>query len=152
MTDARVEAPAWWSTDEWATPQEEVDRFEQEFGVFALDPCATASNARGEAYYDQEMNGLAQAWFGRVWLNMPYSDPGPWLQKAVQEWQAGRVELIVACLPAATDTAWFHDWVLPYAELRFRRGRIRFLDWTGRPRGTPKAGTIYAVYRRKDLP
>lgn len=99
-------------------------------------------------YYDKAANGLEQAWYGRVWLNPPYSDPKPWCQKAVAETQAGRAVVVVALLPAATDTGWFHDWVLPLAEVRYRRGRIRFLGWMGTPIGMPKHGNIIAIYRR----
>jgi phage N-6-adenine-methyltransferase len=141
--------PDWWTSDEWETPEDEVRLFEQEFGLFDLDPCAREASCKAQEYFTQADNGLARVWYGKVWLNPPYSDPGPWVQKAVESVQRGEAELVVACLPAATDTAWFHDCVLPYAEIRFRRGRIRFLGWAGQPLGTPKAGTIYAIYRRR---
>lgn len=146
MTD--VEKPAWWTSDEWETPPEEVARLAAEFGPFDLDPCAREETCRARLYFNKEDDGLAQAWEGSIWLNPPYSDPGPWCQKAVEEIQNKHAHVVVACLPAATDTAWFHTWVLPYAELRFRRGRIKFLGWQGTPIGSPKAGTIYAIYRR----
>lgn len=31
-------------------------------------------------------------------------------------------------LPARTDTKWFHEWVLPYAEIYFIKGRLKFGD------------------------
>jgi hypothetical protein len=53
-------------------------------------------------------------------------------------------------LPASVDTGWFHDLVLPYAEVQFVRGRVRFIGWEGTPIGSPKAPSILAVYRRVD--
>lgn len=139
--------PDWWTSDEWETPQAIVDGLEQEFGPFDLDPCAREETAKAPLYYTKEDNGLLQPWQGKVWLNPPYSNPKPWCQKATDETQAGRADLVVALLPAATDTGWFHDLVLPYAEVRYLRGRIRFLGWMGTPIGMPKAGNILAIYR-----
>ena len=140
--------PEWWSSDEWTTPQEIVDELAVQYGPFDLDACARADTAKAPLYYAQEHDGLQQAWEGRVWLNPPYSKPGPWCQKAIEETQAGRAELVVALLPAATDTGWFHDYVKTHAELHFRRGRIKFLGWRGTPIGSPKQGSIIAIYRR----
>ena len=33
---------------------------------------------------------------------------------------------VVCLLPARTDAGWFHDYVLPHAEVRFIRGRLKF--------------------------
>ena len=33
---------------------------------------------------------------------------------------------VVCLLPSRTDTQWWHDHVLPFAEIRYLRGRIRF--------------------------
>lgn len=29
-------------------------------------------------------------------------------------------------IPARTDTRWFHEYVYPYAEIRFIKGRLKF--------------------------
>ena len=57
---------------------------------------------------------------------------------------------MVLLLPASTDTGWFHEFVLPNANIEFRRGRIRFLGWDGVPMGSPKAGSIIAVSTRPE--
>lgn len=141
------EKPPDWTTDDWATPPEIVGEFEAEFGAFHLDVCAKPETAKAPEYFTRQEDGLARPWFGRAWMNPPFSDPSPWLKKAIQETQAGRCELVVALLPAATDTRWFHDLVLGRAEVRFRKGRIKFIGWMGTPIGSPKAGTVFAIYR-----
>ncbi len=140
--------PAWWTNDEWQTPDAIIHAFEQEFGAFDLDPCATDASAKAEEYYTLAEDGLRQPWFGRVWLNPPYSDPLPWVRKAAWEVRMNQVPLVVACLPPAIDTGWFHYDVLPYAEIRYHRGRIGFLDWTGQPITNNRQGTLFAIYRR----
>lgn len=135
-----------WSSDDWATPPEEVARWAEQFGPFDLDPCCRPETAKAPCFYTVADDGLALSWFGRVWLNPPYSNPGPWLKKAKEEVATGNCELVTALIPAATDTAWFHDHVLHNATLHFRRGRIRFLGWMGTPIGSPKSPSIIAVY------
>jgi site-specific DNA-methyltransferase (adenine-specific) len=49
------------------------------------------------------------------------------MAKAVEQHLAGC--RIVCLVPARTDTAWWHDYVMPYAsDIRFIRGRLKFND------------------------
>jgi hypothetical protein len=91
---------------------------------------------------------LAQPWAARTWCNPPYSQKEKWLRKAILEAQRGC--LVVCLLPANTDTAWFHDLVLGKAEVRFFRGRIRFIGWKGTPIEQPRNGSLLAIYRGRD--
>lgn len=140
----RADAPAGWSTDDWATPPAYVAQLAREFrvGRFTLDPCATDATAKADTYYTIEENGLEQPWDGAVFVNPPYSDPAPWVRKALVE--APRCEIIVMLLPNATDTEWFHDLVLAQMAVRLVRGRIRFHGWMGAPIGSPRAGNVIA--------
>lgn len=62
------------SGNEWATPRFVVDEAASMIGgAFDLDPAATRQNAQAPAFFDRETNGLEQEWFGRVWLNPPFS-------------------------------------------------------------------------------
>lgn len=140
--------PEWWTSDHWATPPELVEKLAQEFGPFDLDPCCTPATAKAPSFYTPETNGLAQPWHGRVFMNPPYSRPALWTHKALTETECGNARVVVALLPAATDTRWFHDYVYGKAELRFLRGRVRFFGWEGTPIPAPKAPSLVAVYRR----
>lgn len=139
--------PEWWTSDCWATPPNMVRALEIEFGAFDLDPCCQTDTAKAPRFYTPEQDGLTQQWHGRVFMNPPYSDPSPWLMKAIQEVEAGRAQLVVALLPACTDTGWFHELVQGRAEVRFIRGRVRFYGWQGTPITSPKQGSIFAIYR-----
>ena len=50
---------------------------------------------------------------------------------------------IVGLLRGDTSTKWFHDWVYPYAELRFIRGRLNFGP------GPAPFSSIIAIWRGK---
>ena len=108
-------------TDLWETPQELFDEMNREFG-FQTDVCALPENAKCEVFYTPEQDGLAQEWTGVCWCNPPYGRKiGKWVKKAAES-----DATVVMLLPARTDTKWFHDYILPTAEIRFIKGRLKF--------------------------
>ena len=139
--------PSWWSSDYWETPPNLLAELEKEFGKFDLDPCCRPETAKAAFFYTESDDGLAREWSGKVFLNPPYSRPGPWLEKAIQQVRAGNASLVVALIPACTDTQWFHRFVKGRAEIRFIEGRIRFHGWTGTPIGSPRQPNLLAIYK-----
>lgn len=144
LVDVAAQKPVGWSSDMWGTPPELVKEMEAEFGPFELDPCAEPQTAKAPRFFTIRENGLTAIWRGRVFLNPPYSNPTPWLQRAVEHAREGN--LVVALLPASTDTNWFHDLVLPNAEVRFIRQRVRFIGWRGTPIPSPIAPNLWAIF------
>jgi site-specific DNA-methyltransferase (adenine-specific) len=132
---------------EWATPPEVFDPLQAEFG-FTLDVCATAANAKVPKFYGESSNGLIPSWAGeRVWMNPPYGrEVYAWTAKAADEVRAG-CPLVVGLLPASTDLAWWHDDVVkPGAEVRYIRGRVRFLT-DGPYRASGFFASVIVVWR-----
>jgi phage N-6-adenine-methyltransferase len=131
---------------EWATPPEVFKPLDDEFH-FTLDPCATAGNAKVPFYYNEAQNGLAQDWAQmRVFMNPPYGrEVAAWTRKAREAARHGA--LVVGLLPASTDLAWWHDDVLAAgAEIRYIRGRVRFL--TGGPyRASGFFASVIVIWR-----
>ena len=76
-----------------------------------------------------------------MWLNMPYSEIGKWLQKARASAEQGA--LVVCLLPVWTDRGWWHDHVEGKAEVHYLRGRVRFVGADG---SAPFASAI-VIYR-----
>jgi phage N-6-adenine-methyltransferase len=108
----------------WSTPQAFFDSLNDEFG-FTIDVCALPSNVKCPAFYSPEQDGLQQVWTGSCWCNPPYGTMiGQWVQKAYESAQSGA--LVVCLLPARVDTRWWHDYVLPSAEVRYLKGRLKF--------------------------
>ena len=139
--------PEWWSSDHWSTPPEVVRALEAEFGPFDTDPCCRAETAKAPTFYTPELDGLSRPWCGNVFLNPPYSKPAPWLAKAIAETTSGAARIVIALLPVRTDTRWFHSLVLGHAELRFIKGRIKWIGWQGTPIPSPKDPSLFAIYR-----
>lgn len=75
-----------------------------------------------QSIFTPDMDGLKQEWTGVCWCNPPYGRHiGKWIEKAVNSFAT-----VVMLLPARTDTKWFHDWCLPYGQIEFLRGRLKF--------------------------
>lgn len=105
-------------TDAWLTPPWIL----KALGHFDLDPCA-APDPRpwptAETHWTG--GGLMRPWFGRVFLNPPYSELGPWLERLADHGDG------IALVFARTETATFFRWVWPRASaVFFIRGRLHF--------------------------
>ena len=131
------------SSNEWSTPQDLYDALNECF-CFTLDPCCTHENAKCEKHYTLEENGLLQSWHGeRVFMNPPYGkNIVQWVLKAVEESIKGA--LVVALLPARTDTKWWKNYVEGHADLHFLHGRLKF----GGAKHSAPFPSVLAVYYR----
>lgn len=90
--------------------------------------------------------GLERPWGKCSFVNPPYSRPVPWIRKGIAEAKAGKV--VVMLLRSDTSTSWFHDLVLPNAEVRFLRGRIEFQAADGKQSRNYFA-SLLAIFRPK---
>ena len=119
-------------THTWQTPPDLFDKLNREFR-FTLDAAASADNALASEYFTEDDDALSQRWHGRVFCNPPYGPGiGKWVKKCYEEAQAGA--LVVALIPARTDTDWWHRYVMWADEVRLIRGRLRF---SGAPNSAP---------------
>lgn len=116
-------------TEEWATPQAFFEILDAVFH-FTLDPCATPDNAKCAKFYTKEQNGLLQDWGGeRVFCNPPYGKViADWVRKCSEEAKKPNT-IVVALLPARTDTRYFHEYIYRKAkDVQFVKGRLKFGD------------------------
>ena len=113
-------------TAEWTTPQAFYDRLNQEFN-FTLDPCCTDETATCSTYYTEADDGLTQPWAGHsVFMNPPYGRSiKDWIRKAYEESRKPNT-VVVALIPARTDTRYWHDYCMEASEIRFIKGRLKF--------------------------
>lgn len=130
--------------NEWLTPPDLLMRL----GGFDLDPCAPVQRPwpMADHHYTIEDDGLAQPWFGRVWLNPPYgSETGDWLSRLADH---GRGTALVF---ARTETVAFHEHVWPRATgVLFMRGRLHFRFIDGTRGGTAGAPSVLIAYGPAD--
>jgi len=129
---------------DWQTPPEVIERVIAVLGAIDLDPCSNSHddpNVPAAKHFTEEDDGLAQEWRGRVYMNPPYGRViGKWVEKLVEEFEAGRVTQAIALVPARTDTRWFKRFrAFPRC---FVQGRLKFV---GAAAGAPFPSAIIGV-------
>lgn len=132
------------STDEWYTPKYILDALGGG-GKFDLDPCAPICRLWDTAqhHYTKEDDGLTKQWFGRVWLNPPYSRP------LIEKFVAKLAEHGngIALLFNRCDSQMFHEYIFSKASaMLFLRGRIKFYRADRTQGMQPGCGSILIAY------
>lgn len=102
--------------DNWKTPDDLYQELNKEFN-FDFDPCPLNST----------IDGLWVHWGDRNFINPPYSRKlkEQFIIRAFEESRL-RGKLCVMLLPVSTSTKIFHEIILPNAEIRFLKGRVKF--------------------------
>lgn len=97
----------------WCTPQDIVDALASLWGAPDLDPC---SNERSIVHaltrYALPDDGLSLPWYGKVYCNPPYSDPGPWVRRCLrhaQQTTIGAPNESIACIIDDPSTKWWQS-------------------------------------------
>jgi hypothetical protein len=70
--------------DDYYTPKWLFDALGLEFDIDVCAPEAGVPWLPTKSHFHMEMDGLAQEWNGRVWMNPPYSLPRPWIEKFIE--------------------------------------------------------------------
>lgn len=113
-------------TDEWYTPKWIIDAL----GPFDLDPCAPSESFyTAVKCYTKKVDGLAQEWKGRVWMNPPYKNPliGKFMKRMAEHGSG------TALVFNRMDTALWHDIIFPNATaIKILRGRLKFVGIDGK--------------------
>ena len=112
----------------WCTPRDFYNKLNEEFN-FTLDPCCMKKSALCETYFTPEEDGLKQSWKGHiVFVNPPYGRQiGKWVKKCYEESKKENTT-VVMLIPSRTDTRYFHNYIYHKAEIRFIKGRLKFID------------------------
>lgn len=133
-------------SDEWETPLIIFKPLEEEFGPFDFDVAANKKNTKCSFFFSIEDDALTTKWGRKNWCNPPYSRVLDFTLKAHNEQEKGN--LTVMLVPARTDTRFFHDFIYnkPNVEIRFLKGRIKFISPDGLLlRGTKMNGSNNAA-------
>ena len=70
------------------------------------------------------MDGLSYSWLNKTYVNPPYSNPLPWVEKAIEENKKGK--MIVMLLRVDTSTKWFSKLIEAGAEILWFNKRLKF--------------------------
>lgn len=100
--------------DEWYTPSDIIDLARIVLGSIDLDPASSDSaNAivRAASYYTKDDDGLTLPWYGRVWLNPPYSIPliSRFTDRVLSEYGSGKISAAIVLTNNSSETKWFQS-------------------------------------------
>jgi hypothetical protein len=134
MSIGKHERPNNGATDIWLTPIEIVNAL----GKFDLDPCGELNHPTADKIYTD--NGLNQEWYGRVWLNPPYSEVDKWLYKLSEHGNG------IALVFARMETKWAQAIIPKASSVFFPKGRIWFLTKEKQRKGNAGAPSMYLSF------
>ncbi|MGT7960425.1 phage N-6-adenine-methyltransferase [Escherichia coli] len=138
--------------DLWQTPKPVFRGMDREF-EFVADVAANKANALVPRYITEEMDTLHYPWGAvampgeYVWLNPPYSNPGPFVDKAALEHSRNHIGCVML-LPADISVSWFMNGVETANECRLiTRGRLAFINAaTGKPASGNNKGSLFLIW------
>lgn len=107
---------------DYGTPWELIHAVERRFGKIFCDLAATSQNAKAAKYITPEQDSLTSPWPtpppGQIlWLNPPFANIFPWVQKC-----ANTRQNVYVLVPAAVGSNWFRD------QIEYRAQCIYFLN------------------------
>ena len=106
--------------DEYYTPRELFDELGIIFDLDVAAPVGGAKNVPAVEYFDKDSDGLTAKWFGNVWMNPPFSQATPWVEKFINH------GLGIALLPTS-KAAWFAKiWLSAEGVLLLNRVKFDF--------------------------
>lgn len=124
--------------DNWMTPPHIIEDLENEFGEL-YDPCPKN--------HDFSFDGLEVTWSKELacFVNPPYSRIKDWVKKCYDEWKLGST--VILLIPARTCTKYFHDYINNNAEIRFIKGRVKFIHPDGRHKKPAPFPSILCIFK-----
>ena len=136
--------------NEWYTPPEYIEAARDALGDIDLDPASSEfgqSRVQAAQYFTVENDGLTQPWYGRVFLNPPYSQPliQQFIEKLIHEYRSARVDSAILLVHNYTDTRWFHIAEAEAEAICFTLGRIKFEGADGSV-ASPTQGQAFLYY------
>lgn len=132
--------------DEWYTPSQYIEAAREVLGTIDLDPASNDfanETVKATTYYTEETNGLAQEWFGNIWMNPPYSTA--LLSQFADKLISSNFSQAIVLVNNATETAWFEKMISKASAIVFHKGRIRFVKRDGE-HGAPLQGQAFIYY------
>jgi phage N-6-adenine-methyltransferase len=142
--------------DEWYTPDEYIKAARLVMGDIDLDPasCVEAQvKILATNYLTKQEDALDNevAWFGRVWLNPPYSMPliKHFVAKLIRQYEIGNTTEAIILTNNSSDTGWFHDLLSRYPAC-FTRGRVQFWRSDSSVFGARQGQTLFYLGDKTD--
>jgi len=141
--------------NEWYTPKKYIESARKVLGTIDLDPASSeAANkiVKAEGFHSIETNGLSLDWYGRVWMNPPYSSGliEEFIEKFCGHFDAGNIIDGIVLVNNATETIWFQQIAKIASMICFPKGRIKYWS-TNKETSTPLQGQAFLYCGKHDI-
>lgn len=113
--------------NEWYTPSDIIEDARKVLGTIDLDPASSElanETVKATTFYSADDDGLAQDWFGDIWLNPPYSSG--LIERFVDKLLESNFSQAIVLVNNATDTEWFCRLADSARAVVFPKGRVKF--------------------------
>jgi len=135
--------------NEWYTPERFIEAARLTMGQIDLDPASSEranKTVKAGVIYTIDDDGLAQDWFGNVWMNPPYAQPlmTQFAEKLISE--LPELCTAIVLVNNATETKWFQLMAKQATAICFPEARIKFIDKEGKESGSPLQGQAFLYF------
>lgn len=105
-------SPPWTGQYESYTPEKYIESARIVMGSIDLDPASNEQaneTVKASKYFNIDDDGLAQNWFGKIFLNPPYKQPEieNFIIKLTKEYSSESIDEAILLTNNNTDTDWF---------------------------------------------
>lgn len=132
--------------DLWRTPKAVFDFYDRRFN-FTVDVAASNENHLCDMWITAEEDSLNPdtEWGVSNWVNPPYSNIMPWVERAIS--QSNNGDVVVMLIPADTSVKWFKLAFENCTECHLISGRLAFInEETGNPVSGNNKGSVVFVF------
>jgi len=136
--------------NEWYTPKKYIESARKVLGTIDLDPASSEKAneiVKAGGYHSMESDGLSKDWYGKVWMNPPYSSNliGLFIEKFVQHFNNLDIYEGIVLVNNATETAWFQFMANRASCICFPKTRIKY--WSpNKETSTPLQGQAFLYF------
>lgn len=128
--------------DSWRTPQYIFNYARKIVGLFDYDTACTHRNKMAHpvwAGFDHN-DALLVDWEGLLWCNPPYSNIGPWIDKAISS-----NAITVMLIPSPNGENYYQKLIDHSHEIAIQ-GRISFIGADGKPKnGNTRGSSLFII-------
>jgi len=134
----------------WRTPKVLFDTLDKEFH-FDIDLACSDDSQLCKLGFTEKENAMLQSWKGICYLNPPFGlkqfPLKKWVETSYNESQK-KGTTVVMLIPARTNTNWWHSYCMKAKEVRFIKGRPKFI---GNVHGLPQPLAII-IFEKTNSP